>query len=96
MKKSLTKYTQTLQWEHQTVLMIAIIEYSRKDYSFELISPMTNKFSGGHLLYIAPAVYDLLESMEEGFTRDGIRILNLRPRVIEQCNQWIDERMQIC
>jgi kynureninase len=88
--------TQTLEWEYQTIPMTAIIEYSQKDYSFELISPLAKKFSGGHLLYVAPVVYELTESMEDGLIRDRIRILNLRPRVIEQCNQWINERMQIC
>jgi hypothetical protein len=82
--------TKTIQWIHQNIQMKAILIYSSKDYEFKLILPFIQEFDGMHMLHMAPVAYTLLEGEEQDkktIRRNGIHYINLRPIVIERCNQ---------
>lgn len=83
--------TKKIQWLHQNMQMEAILLYSSKNYEFKLISPFSQEFDGMHMLHMAPFAYTLLEGEDQDkktISRNGIHYLNLRPIVIERCNQW--------
>lgn len=91
----MNQQTKTFKWLYYDMPMEAIVLYTSKDYEFTLVSPFHQSFEGMHMMLLAPIAYGYLDSDEPSIMQDGITIKNLRPIVIERCNRWIDETMQI-
>ena len=91
----MNKQQETIQWLYFDMPMKAVVSFSGKDYEFELVSPFQQSFEGTHMLHMAPIEYGLFDNHDQNIVKDGKTIKNLRPIVIDKCNRWIDETMQI-